>query len=684
MGRRKVTTRLPPPLLLGQLLVLLLWEPRGVVAPAAPPSLPQPSPRPDLLALTQDYWHWKTQDSPQFATWVGINDNTAGRLDSYSMEHYEKRKAKCEEFLERAEQINATSLSWDDRVNLKIFKDEMKTFIDNFSYLRYFAPVSFLEGPQEDLRLMVEKYMVLQSYNDYQKLLSRYGEFPRQTQEILQLLKGNIESGLMPSNWSMVGVVDQLDKLDGPVEESLFYKPFLRMPSTITTEQRTTLRQQAQERIKQDLLPSFKKIHDFIVTEYLPATRPEIASSSLDGGDEYYLALLRFHTSTNLTPQEIHNLGLTEVTRIEEEVQKTAAEIGMEGKTFSEISQALKNDPAQLFSSKNELLNTYRNAVYNIIYPVVQQMFPNVPMDNVTIEGDDNPNSIIARYKDPSLDGSRLGTFILNSYLYDKHKRYDVMALSLHESVPGHHLHIIYMLMNPSTPNFRKAGGTYHLADSPAKFPLHTAMFEGWGLYSEYLGEELGLYRDPYQRMGRYSFELLRASRLVVDTGMHALGWPRERALAFLIDHTALSEDAIQIEINRYITWPGQACAYKIGEIKIKELRQKAQNALGGLFHLPDFHDAVLQCTGPLKIVEECVNNYIERTNLVMDKGVEKKDDINKNSDSEDDGSASLSTQSEEKQNEESSNVDAGANVLCEKSAVILTLLYSFLSYLLR
>ncbi|KAK3859481.1 hypothetical protein Pcinc_034411 [Petrolisthes cinctipes] len=593
-----------------------------------PPPLPHPTPRPDLLALTQDYWHWKTQDYPQFATQVGINDNTAGRLDSYSMKHFEMRKVKCEEFLRRAMDIfKASSISSEDLINLKVFLLEMMTYIENFPYKRYFAPVTFLEGPQHYFKTMVEKQMVLSSYNDYQKLLSRYGEFPRQATEILELMRGNIESGLMPSNWSLIGVVDQLDSLNEPVEDSVFYKPFIHMPRAITTEQRSTLRQQAQERIKHDLLPSFKRIRDFIESEYLSATRPDVSVGSLEGGEEYYLACLKFHTSTNLTPQEIHNLGITEVARIQDQVKKTARELDLEGLTFPEICQALRSDPVQSFSSKEELLKTYQNTIFNTIYPRLPQMFTNIPQDNLTIEGDDNANAVMARYRDPSRDGTRLGSFVINTFIYNQLKRYDVMTLSLHESVPGHHLQSSYLLNSPSTPDFRRHVDYTAMTNAPARFPQHTVFTEGWGLYAEFLGDELGLFKDPYQRMGRHSFELLRASRLVVDTGMHALGWTREKAVDYLLQNTALSQDSVEIEINRYITWPGQACAYKIGEIKIKELRQKAQNALGSLFRLPDFHDTVLRCTGTLKILEDCVNTYIERTNLLLMKEKQEGDE---------------------------------------------------------
>ncbi|XP_066964451.1 LOW QUALITY PROTEIN: uncharacterized protein [Macrobrachium rosenbergii] len=590
---------------------------RGVYPAPSNHALAHAAPPPDLLALMQDFWHWKTQDFPQFATQVGINDNTAGRLDSLNNEHFEERRSKCEEFLQRSEAIEADSLSEDDLINLKILKEELKTYIDNFNYLKYFTPITFLGGPQLRFKQMVEKEMVLESYNDYQKLLSRYGEFPRQAQEILDLMKGNLESGLMPSNWSMVGVIQQLDDLGGPVEDSVFYRPFVHTPATISREQRSALREQAEKRIQQDLLPSFKKIRDFIQEEYLAGTRNEIGVSSLEGGEEFYQACLKFHTSTQLTPQEIHNLGISEVARITEEVAKTAIDLGMEGKSLGEISRIAKSDPSQNFNSKEELLDTYRTAVYSKIYPVIHTLFAEIPDINVTVEGKDNPNAIYASYSDPSMDGTRPGTFYLNTYIYDQHKKYEVMALSLHETIPGHHLHSTYMRMNPSTPDFRKYVDFSGKEEIPAKFPLHTAFLEGWGLYSEYLGQELGLYEDPYQRLGRHSFELLRASRLVVDTGIHALGWSRAQAKEYLLENTAMTEEAINIQVNRYITWPGQACSYKIGEIKIKQLRQKAENVLGKLFNIKAFHSVVLHCAGPLKLLEECVNNYIETASVI-------------------------------------------------------------------
>uniref|UniRef100_A0A0P4WH25 DUF885 domain-containing protein n=1 Tax=Scylla olivacea TaxID=85551 RepID=A0A0P4WH25_SCYOL len=598
---------------IGVVVLVLVVSLAGLMTSALPPP-PIGSALAELLTLSEDYWEWKTQEFPYFSTMLGINDDTAARLDSYDKYRLQQRKAKCEKFLQRANKIDAASLSPEDLITLKVFKEELNTYVQNFPYKKYYIPVTFLTGPQSSLKYLMEKLVILDSYNDYEKLLLRYGDFPRQGQEILTLLRENMKDNIMPSNWSMVSVVNQFDNLIVPVNETLFYKPFVNMSNTITAEQRTTLRQQAENRIKMDVLPCLKEIRNFIKNQYLPAIRTEVGVSSLPGGKAYYQACLKFHTTTDLTPQEIHDLGQKEVARIEAEVQKTATEIGMKGKTFSEISQALKNDPAQRFSSKNDLLETFRSTIYNDIYPLVKQMFPGLPQANVTVVGDDNPDAIFAAYSEPSIDGSRLGSFIINTHSHKSWRKYEVMALSLHETYPGHHLEAIYTKLNPSIPIFRKFVDYTSSINAPARFPLRTAITEGWGLYSEFLGEELGLYTDPYQRMGRHSFELLRASRLVVDTGIHALGWSRDRAVAFLTNHTALSDSSIQGEINRYITYPGQACSYKTGEIKIKELRQKAQKALGTSFQLAEFHNVLLGCFASLKIVEECVTNYIVST----------------------------------------------------------------------
>ncbi|XP_076055407.1 uncharacterized protein LOC143033796 isoform X2 [Oratosquilla oratoria] len=588
-------------------LFLLLWGLAGALPPSAPPPTP-----PDLLTLFQDFWHWKTQDYPQFATSLGINDNTAGRLDSFTFAHFEQRKEKCEEFLARAESLEMKNLSPEDDLNLKLFKDNLNTFIDNFKYIQYFVPVTWLDGPQHSIRVLVTNQMSLRSYNDYQKLLSRYGEFPRQATEVVELMRNNIVNNLTLSSWSLTGVLDQFDHLLVPVDESLFYRPFLGMPLSITKDQKQTLREQARERIENDLLPAFGRIRTFIQDEYLPACRPQVGVSSLLEGESYYSALLRFHTSTLLSPLEIHNIGLTEIKRIGTEVQKAAAALGMPGKSLEEVTAALRDYPSQHFDSAEELTSAFRKVVYSTLQPILDRLFHVVPQQNLTVEGVENPFGLPAAYIPPSMDGSRLGSLQLNSLPGLQHAKYETHAVAMHKAVPGHHLHTTFTTAMASAPDFRKFVDTSRMNEAPSKFPLHTVFVEGWGLYAEFLGEELGLYEDPQQRLGRYTWELLQASRLVVDTGIHSFDWSREAAVEYLTHNTPLSAEAIENEVNRCITWPGQACAYKIGEIKIKELRQKSQNALGELFDIRDFHDVLLRCAGPLNIVETCISRYIE------------------------------------------------------------------------
>lgn len=562
--------------------------------------------------MTQEFYLWRLQESPQYAIQVGINGDNVARLDDVSPEHFERKKIKTEEFLERAQGINASELLGGDLLTHRIFIEDMNSFLRNFEYIKFFVPVTIMDGPQQRLKYTLKKLIVLESFNDYKKLISRYRDFPRQADQLTEVMRGNIADGLMPSNWSLDGVIEQFDDLLVPTNESLFYEPFRNIAINITPEQKETLAQEAEPAVEA-LLAALRKMSDFIQDEYLLAARPEVGASSLAGGPEYYQACLQFYTSTNMTPQEIHDMGLSEVARIHDEVKQTAVDLGMDNKTLSEISAVVKRDPKQRFSSKEDLLETYRSAVYNSIYPLMAQVIDGIPAINVTVE-ENVAGEAYASYADPPEDGSRPGTFFLNANIYQHHRRYEVNALSLHETIPGHHLQSVLLLKNPSLPEYRRNPDYLSYPDVPVKYPLHTAFSEGWGLYSEFLGNELGLYKDPYQRLGRHSFEMLRACRLVVDTGLHAFGWSRQKAVDYLLQNTAMSKKAIENEINRYISLPGQATSYKVGEMKIRMLRQKAEKELGEYFRVQDFHSAVLECCGPLNILEECVDSYIKKT----------------------------------------------------------------------
>ena len=371
--------------------------------------------------------------------------------------------------------------------------------------------------------------------------------------------------------------------------------------------------------ITNDIIPSMGKIAKLIEHKYIPNTRPEIAVTSLPLlGWEYYDACLKFHTSTNLNARQIHKIGLAEVQRIESEIRKIAEnELGMESNTQLKIFfEGLRNDKTFFFSSPKELMDHFSHILNDLINPKLKSLFwtpPKLPLEVVEIPENmgDGP---AAYYIAGTADGSRSGKFFVNTNRFDSQPKYECVSLALHEGNPGHHLQSSYsMVAEPPLPQFRQflEDRSYYLA--PSRFPINTAFVEGWALYCETLGEDLGIYTDPHDRLGHNSEEIFRACRLVVDTGMHALGWTRQQAVDYMTEHSAASEENVNSEINRYITWPGQAVGYKIGEIRIRELRKRAEAKLEEKFDIRDFHEVVLRSAGPLDIVEKEVDRYIEK-----------------------------------------------------------------------
>ncbi|XP_076359504.1 uncharacterized protein LOC143251969 isoform X2 [Tachypleus tridentatus] len=565
-------------------------------------------------ALFSEFWTWRLQQSPEFASQTG-NHTFDDRLYSYSLEAIRKRKTDAERFLHIAQELLPNVEDGPNRYNLELLISELQLFVDGMKFPGYLFPVNRLEGVQLKLKTTVNNYMNFDTAEDFRKLISRYRAFPKQADEIIELMKEGIRQGRTNHAVSMKHVLEQFALLQKPVEDSSFFKPFLSFPDSVPSTEQETLKSEAKNVIEEHLLPAFKKLGTFIEKEYMAATRPLIAVSSLPNGKEIYKQCLRLHTTTDKSPEEIHEIGLREVERISGEINELIKVLG-KNSSRSDFFQSLRTDPTFYFESKEDLLNAYRNTVDNIIRPKLPLLFKNIPKTKLIVVPipPERVGGSKAFYQRPSDGGSKPAKFLINAEALNTTPKYEMMTLSLHEGEPGHHLQVSYVLEQKALPDFRRNVEYNKLSDVPSHFPFYTAFIEGWALYSEHLGNELGLFKDPYFRLGHLSEEIFRACRLVVDTGIHALGWSRDKAINYMLENSASTRQNIENEIDRYITWPGQACAYKMGELKIRELRKKAEIKLGKKFDVKEFHDVILQNQGPLGLLDKQVEKYIQKS----------------------------------------------------------------------
>lgn len=552
-----------------------------------------------LQTFFEEEWEYGLKENPIMATLFGdlrYND----RLGDSSIAAIERRQRHGVEALRQLESIDRSRLADSDKLNYDLYLENLTLRIEGHRFPWYLTPINQMGGVQQGPPNVVRS-LPFRNAKHYEDYLSRLSQLPAVVDQTIERMQEGLKQRITPPKITLRAVAEQIQaQIVSKVEESPFYRPFKNFPETVPLSEQERLRAAGKEAIEQSILPAYQKLHDFWVSEYYPNTRETIGLSSLPNGEQWYAFGVKVSTTTNLLPKEIHEIGLREVKRIRAEMDKIIKGSGFEG-TREEFFEFLRGDPQFYYSKPEHLLAGYRDICKraDAELPKLFGKFPRLPYGVREVPEYSAPSQTTAYYHGGSLKAGRPGWFYANTYKLETRPKWEMEALALHEAVPGHHLQIALAQEIEGVPKFRKHGH-------------YTAFVEGWGLYSESLGEEMGFYNDPYSKFGQLTYEMWRAIRLVVDTGMHAFGWDRQKAIDYFKANAGRHEHDITVEVDRYIVWPGQALAYKIGELKIKELRKFATKELGDRFDIRGFHDTVLGSGAvPLSILEQNVKNYV-------------------------------------------------------------------------
>lgn len=559
------------------------------------------SPLSPLHQLFADFWQTWLRLDPLLATQCGsraYND----RLPQVGEAAVEAQRQALRAALARLGQLPAAGRTPSDQTNAAVFEAMLRAELSLREIPLYRMSLSRAGGFHTyflDIILLTP----FESRADYEAYLQRLRGFREYTRQNLELLRAGLHSGYVASKAALNGVLESVtSQIVADPRDSLLFAPLRRFPVGISAADQERLRTSALEAVRGSVLPAFEDFRDFLVTEYLPAGMNFIAASRLPGGLPLYETMLRYHTTTRLTPRQIHQTGLEEVARIRAEMEALKARVGFSG-SLAAFIQALRSDPRFYVDTPAQLLKEVALILKRMDgeLPGLFGSLPRLPYGIRETPAYLAPTSTSAYYFPSPGDGNKAGFYYVNTYDLKSRPLYEYEALSFHEAVPGHHLQIALQQELEGLPEFRR-------------YYSFTAYVEGWALYAERLGLEVGFYTDPYSDFGRLTYEMWRACRLVVDTGMHAFDWTRQQAIDFMAENSALSLLNIANEVDRYIAWPGQALAYKIGELKIRELRARAEHRLGAAFDRRAFHDCLL-ASGPLPLdlLEQQVLDWIER-----------------------------------------------------------------------
>lgn len=554
----------------------------------------------ELHDLFREEWEAHLRDDPFFATVTGdtrYND----RLPDASETQAERQAARLRGFLQRLDRIDRGALSAKERLNADVFRRLKQDALAEIEFHTYRMPVSRMGGFHTvfaELATFV-RFASVKTYEDY---LARLAGFPALCAGEIDLMQEGLRSGITQPRAALEGAQASIEAfITQDAATSVLYEPFKQMAEAVSPGDQARLRAEAQRTIETAVVPAYAALLRFMEEAYLPGARSSIAASDLPDGARFYEHRVRMNTSLPVTAADVHATGQSEVKRIRREMDGIRRNVGFAG-DHAAFGESLRNEPRFFAETPAQLMKEVAFILKRMDgeLPRLFRTLPRLPYGIKPVPDYVAPQTTTAYYWEGAGDGSRAGFYYVNTYDLRSRPLYELEALSLHEAVPGHHLQIALQQELTDLPEFRRFEG-------------FTAFVEGWGLYAERLGLETGFYTDPYSDYGRLTYEMWRACRLVVDTGMHAFGWSREQAIAFMMENTALTELNVRNEIDRYLSWPGQALAYKMGELKIRDLRRRAEQRLAERFDLRAFHDAVLlDGAVPLDVLEAKIESWIE------------------------------------------------------------------------
>lgn len=594
--------RVLPPFALACLAVLAARIPAGAQQPALPIAALAQSRDADSLRLRRLialHWDYTMREYPEFATVVGYPGQNA-RWTDYSADALARRKRALNEPLAVLQSLDRARLSAADQLNYDLFRRNITDALEEGRFPGELMPVTQLGGVQQDVPSTIAQSPA-NTVGDYEDIVARLRGVPALVDQTIALLERGLAARVTPPRVTLRDVPQQVQNLlvDDPLTSPML-QPFTRFPAAVPRAEQERLRTAAVAAYREAVAPAFRRLHTFLAARYVPGCRESIALRDLPDGMAWYRVRARASTTTDLTPEQIHAIGLAEVKRIRTQMDSVIAASGFRG-GFAEFVQFLRTDPRFYFTTAEDLLRASRD-IAKRVDPELVRLFgtlPRLPYGVSAIPAHAERSQTTAYYQPGSPAAARAGTYFVNTYNLSARPMWEMQALTLHEAVPGHHLQIALAQELTGVPEFRRYGG-------------YTAFVEGWGLYSESLGGEMGFYADPYSKFGQLTYEMWRAVRLVLDTGIHTMGWSRERALEFFQANAAKTEHDITVEVDRYIVWPGQALAYKIGELRLKELRAYATTQLGDRFDVRAFHDQVLGGGAvPLDILEGRIRAWV-------------------------------------------------------------------------